>query len=186
MTKFADNLWRDLTREHGAALTQADRPEAGRTRRPSSRVIAGSTLAVAAVSAAVTLGLTSAGSTTAGGTQVVTDAFTITQSSSGSVLVQINQEESIVAANKKLNAMVKEQVSIQTATGPAPVKGPVTCTPSGSNAGGSAVKVLLGTDGTEVIAPGTTGRNTGVGTWHLASCSVSSTADANAGNTGVG
>jgi hypothetical protein len=194
MAKFTDNLWRDLAREHGEALTQAGRPEAGRTRRPSSRLIAGGTLAVAAVGAAVTLGLTSTGSTTAGGTRIVTDAYTITQSSSGPVLVQINQEESIVAADKKLNAMLKEQVVVRTASGPASVKGPVTCTPGVSNLQGPTVKVLLGTDGTQVIAPGTTGNNTGVGTWHLTACSVYPSADmgtggpgsGDAGNTGVG
>ena len=29
MTKFTDNLWRDLAREHGTTLAHADRPEAG-------------------------------------------------------------------------------------------------------------------------------------------------------------
>ena len=31
---------------------------------------------------------------------------------------------------------------------------------------------LVGTNGTEVINPGTTPGNTGVGTWHLQSCSL--------------
>ena len=186
MTKFTDNLWRDLAQEHGATLTQAARPEAGRIRRPSSGVIAGGTLAVAAVGAAVTLGLTSTGSTTVGGTRIVTDAFTITQSSSGSVLVQINEKESIVAANKKLNAILKEQVVVRTASGPASVKGAVTCTPGVPDTQGPSVKVLLGADGTQVIAPGTTAGNTGVGTWHLTACSVYPTADLGTGGTGVG
>jgi hypothetical protein len=187
MTKFTDNLWRDLAREHGAALTQAGRSEAGRTRRPSSRVIAGSTLAVAAVGAAVTLGLTStAGNTSAGGTRVVTDAYTITQNSSGSVLVTINNKESINAADEKLNAMLKEQVVLRMGSGPAPVKGPVACTPGVSNMQGPPVKVLLGADGTQVIAPGTTGDNTGVGTWYVTACYVYPTADMGKGGTGTG
>ena len=33
MTKFTDNLWHDLAREHGAALAQAGRPGPGRARR---------------------------------------------------------------------------------------------------------------------------------------------------------
>ena len=33
MTKFTDNLWRDLVQEHGAAIALADRPEPGRARR---------------------------------------------------------------------------------------------------------------------------------------------------------
>jgi hypothetical protein len=42
----------------------------------------------------------------------------------------------------------------------------------------------VGTNGTEVIKPGTTGDNTGVGTWHLNSCRLQS--DTGTGNTGVG
>jgi hypothetical protein len=186
MTKFTEHLWTDLAREHGAALAEADRTQAARSRRPSSRVIASSTLAVAAVAAAVTLGLTSTGSTAAGGTRAVTDAYTITQNSSGSVLVQINQKESINAANGKLNAMIKEQVVLRMASGPASVKGAVTCTPGESNMQGPQVKVLLGADGTQVIASGTTGDNTGVGTWHVAACFVYPTADLGTGGTGTG
>jgi hypothetical protein len=187
MTKFTDHLWRDLAREHGEALEQADRTEPGPVRRRRPRVIAGSTLAVAAVAAAVTVGLTSTGSTKADGTRVVTDAYTITQNSSGSVLVQINQKQSINAANEKLNVLIKEQVVVRAASGPASVQGPVTCTPGEPGMQGPQVKVLLGADGTQVIAPGTTGDNTGVGTWHLTACSVYPTADmGGAGNTGAG
>jgi hypothetical protein len=187
MTKFTEHLWTDLAREHGAALAEADRTEAVRSRRPSSRVIASSTLAVAAVAAAVTLGLTSTGGTAAGGsTRAVTDAYTITQNSSGSVLVQINQKESINAANVKLNAMIKEEVVLRMAAGPASAKGAVACTPGESNMQGPQVKVLLGTDGTQVIAPGTTADNTGIGTWHVAACFVYPTADLGTGGTGSG
>jgi hypothetical protein len=185
MTKFTDNLWRDLAREHGATLTQVGRTEAGKTRSKRPRVIAGGTLAVAAAAAAVTLGLTSAGSATAGGTRIVTDAYTITQSSS-SVLVQINDKESINAANAKLNALIKEQVVLRMASGPAPVKGALTCTPGEAHMQGPRVQVLLGADGTQVIAPGTTGDNTGVGTWHMTACSVYPSADMGTGGTGAG
>jgi hypothetical protein len=184
MTKFTDNLWCDLAREHGAALTQTGRPRSGWIHRP--RVIAGSTLALVAIAAVITLGLTSTGSTTAGGTRVVTDAYTITQNSSGSVLVTINNKESIIAADEKLNAMLKEQVVLRMGSGPAPVNGPVTCKPGVSNVPGPPVKVLLGADGTQVIAPGTTGDNTGVGTWYVAACYVYPTADMGTGGTGVG
>jgi hypothetical protein len=184
MTKFTDNLWRDLAQEHGADLAQAGGPQAGRSRRPGARVIAGGTLAVAGIAAVATLGLTSTGSSTAGGTRIVTDAFTITQSSS-SVQVQINQKQSIIAANERLNSLVKEQVTIQTASGPAPAAGAVSCTPGVPNMQGPSVQVLLGSDGTQVVAPGTTAHNTGVGTWHLASCTVYPTGSGT-GNTGVG
>ena len=49
---------------------------------------------------------------------------------------------------------------------------------------GPQVKVLLGADGTQVITPGTTGDNTGVGTWHLTACQVYPTADMGTGGTG--
>ena len=60
------------------------------------------------------------------------------------------------------------------ATGPATVSGPVTCTPApgASSTSGPPVKVLVGTNGTEVISPGESAGNTAEGTFHLASCGV--------------
>jgi hypothetical protein len=183
VTKYTDNLWHDLAREHGAALAYADHPEPGRARRLSPRVLAGSTLALAGVGAAVTLGLTATGSTPAGGTRVVTDAYTITQNSNGSVLVTISQSQSIVQANQKLADMgIDERVIIHTGSGAAPVSGPVACAPA-PGVSGPPVKVLLGTNGTEVIQPGTTGDNTGVGSWYIASCQLTGNTG---GNTGAG
>jgi hypothetical protein len=187
VTKYTDNLWHDLAREHGAALAYAGHPEPGRARRLSPRVLAGSTLALAGVGAAVTLGLTATGSTSAGGTRVVTDAYTITESSSGSVLVTISRSQSIVQANQKLADMgIGERVIIHTGPGAAPVSGPVACA-AAPGVSGPPVKVLLGTNGTELIQPGTTGQNTGVGSWHLASCQLTGdTGSGGAGNTGAG
>src|SRR6516165_520715 len=182
MTKFTENLWNDLAQEHGAALDRATRPGPGRARRPG--LIAGSTLALAAAGTALGLGLSSTGtpSTSAtGGMRVVTDAYTITQNN-GSVLVTINQTEALPQANQKLTAMgIHEQVTIYMASGPAPVSGPVPCTPA-AGVSGPPVKVLVGANGTEVIGSGTTGGNTGVGTWHLGACSL--TGDSGSGNTG--
>jgi hypothetical protein len=174
MAKFTENLWNDLAQEHGAALAQATRPGPGLARRP--RVIAGSTLALAAAGTALGLGLTStSGSTPAGGTaagsirKVVTTAYTITEKSNGSVLVQINQQKSIVAADTKLSSMgIQEKVSVFPKPGAATVSGPVTCAPVDGAPKQPQVQVLLGTNGTEVIAGG----NTGAGTWHLGSCVV--------------
>ena len=176
MSKFTDHLWRDLAREHGAALAHADRPEPGQApllRRP--RVLAGSTLGLAAVGAALALTLTATGST---------PAYAVTTNSDGSVLVTINQKTALPQANAKLTAMgIHEQVTIYMATGPAAVSGPVNCTPQpGAKLSGPPLKVLVGKDGTEVIAPGTTGGNTGVGTWHLDHCVI--TGDSGSGNTG--
>ena len=180
MTKFTENLWNDLAQEHGTALDRATRPGPGRARRPG--LIAGSTLALAAAGTALGLGLTSTGSTPAGGIKkVVTTAYTITQMSNGSVLVQVNQAESIVAADAKLSSMgIQEKVAVFPKPGAATVSGPVTCAPVDGASKQPRVQVLLGTNGTEVIAGG----NTGAGTWHLSSCVVFPTSDR--GNSGPG
>jgi hypothetical protein len=175
MTKFTDNLWTDLVREHGPALAQAARPEPGRVRRP--RVLAGSTLALAGAGTAIALGLTATGST---------PAFAVTTSADGSVLVTINQTSALPQANAKLTAMgIHEQIIIDMASGAAAVSGPVTCAPA-AGVSGPPVKVLVGANGTQVI-PGAKGGNTGAGTWHLASCQVTGdSGPGNAGNTGAG
>ena len=141
MTKFTDRLWSDLVQEHGPAL--ARRPTRIRP-GPSPACYRGQHARAGGPGTALGLGLTATGGTptAAGGAQVVTDAYTITQNSSGSVLMQINQQESINAANTKLNAMIKEQVVLRMASGPAPVSGPKTCTPGVSNMQGPTVKVL--------------------------------------------
>ena len=186
MTKFTENLWNDLAQEHGEALAQATRSGPGRARRP--RVIAGSTLALAAAGTALGLGLTStSGSTPAGSIRkVVTAAYTITEMSNGSVLVQINQTQSIVAADAKLSSMgFQEKVSVFPKPGAATDSGPVTCTPVDGAPKQPQVQVLLGTNGTEVIGSG----NTGAGTWHLDSCVVfptGYTGNSGPGNTGNG
>jgi hypothetical protein len=169
MTKFTDNLWRDIAREHGPALALTDRPGPGRApllRRP--RVLAGSTLGLAGAGTALVLTL-GTGST---------PAYAVTTNANGSVLVTINQETALPQANAKLTAMgVDEQVNIQMATGPAAVKGPVTCTRE-PGATGPSIEVLVGTDGSEVIASG----NTGAGTWHLAACKAFKTGDTGPGS----
>jgi hypothetical protein len=176
MGKFTDHLWSDLAQEHGPALARAARPGPSRARRP--RVIAGSTLALAGAGTALALLLTATGGT---------PAFAVTKDANGSVLVQINQSTSLPAANHKLAAMgIHEQVIIDINPGAATVSGPVSCTPA-PGVSGPALKVLLGKDGTETIAPGTTGDNTGVGTWHLATCKVTGGAGSGGtGNTGAG
>jgi hypothetical protein len=174
MSKYTDNLWRDLVHEQGPALAQAGRPASRRTRRP--HVLAGGTLAVAGVGAAVALVLTSASGT---------PAFAVTESGDGTILVTLNQTQALPQANQKLAAMgFNEGIVIYMGSGPAAVSGPVTCTPEPGIASQPTVKVLVGTDGTQVIKPGTTGDNTGVGTWHLNSCRLSS--NTGTGNTGAG
>lgn len=180
MTKFTDNLWDDLVRDHGPVLACAERREpapARFLRRPN--VIAASTLGLAGGATALVLALGVASSP---------PAFAVTTNSNGSVTVQISQASSLPQANAKLLAMgIHEQVSIYMASGPATVSGAVACTAaSGAAVPGPQLRVLVGTDGTEVINPGQTADNTGEGTWHLARCTVTSdNGTANAGNTGV-
>jgi hypothetical protein len=180
MSKFTENLWSDLAREHGAALVQGSRPGPGRARRP--RVIAGSTLALAGVGAASALVLTSTSSTPASA------AVTVAKVSDGSILVTINQpgSQAMSKADHKLAAMgLHEGIVLHMGSGPAAVSGPLTCTPELGTSNQPTVKVLVGTNGTEVINPGTTPGNTGVGTWHLNSCNLASDIGGT-GNTGAG
>ena len=175
MTKFTDNLWRDLVHEHGATLAEADRPEPGRSRvlrRP--RILAGSSLGLAGVGAALVLAL--GGSTAA-------PAFAVTRAHDGSVLLHLNYNanQNLPQANAKLASLgVGEAVTIYMAAGAASTDGPVTCSlGAGAN---TPVKVLVGADGTETIAPGQSAGNTAEGSFHLDHCVVSS--DSSSGNTG--
>ena len=180
MTKFTDNLWSDLAREHGETFAHADRSDptrAGAARvlqRP--RVLAGSTLGLAGVGAALVLAL--GGSTAA-------PAYAVTTDHDGSVLVKLNYNanQNLPQVNAKLASMgLNEGVTIQMAPGAASTTGPVTCT---QGPGASIpVKVLVGANGTETIAPGQSAGNTAEGSFHLVSCSVS--AGTAAGNTGAG
>ena len=147
-----------------------------RRTRPRPRVLAGGTLGLAGVGAALALALTGS---------AAPPAFAITRNGDGSVLVNINIVSSLPAANHKLTAMgVHEQISIYMASGAAAIGGAVNCTPAPgvSNLPAPPVKVLVGTDGTEVISAGQNAGNTGEGTWHLARCLVSG--DTGSGNTG--
>ena len=84
MSRFTDNLWRDLLREHGVKLAYTNRREPGRAaflRRP--RVLAGSTLALAGGSTAIALALSAAGST---------PAFAVSTQDNGTVQVTISQK----------------------------------------------------------------------------------------------
>jgi hypothetical protein len=145
-------------------------------------VIAGGTLALAGVGAAIALVLTSTSSTPASA------AVTVAKTSDGSILVTLNKpgSQAIAQADQKLAAMgLHEGIVIYMGSGPSAVSGPVTCSPEPGIPNQPTVKVLVGTNGTEVINPGTTAANTGVGTWHLKSCNLASDTGGT-GNTGAG
>jgi hypothetical protein len=155
----------DLAREERANAPVATRARRARMR---PRVLAGSTLGLAGVGAALLLAL---------GGSTAPPAFAITTSSDGSVLVKLNYttNQNLPQVNQKLAAMgTHEQIGIAMATGPATTSGPVTCTPApgASSTSGPPVKVLVGANGTEVISQGESAGNTAEGTFHLASCGV--------------
>jgi hypothetical protein len=177
MTKYTDQLWRDLVQEHGPALAHADRPEPGRARGP--RVLAGSTLALAGVGVGLTVALS--------GTSAL-PALAVTRQQDGSVLVTVNVKSTapwVLPADRKLAAMgIDEQILISTLPGPATVKGAVSCTALGgvNTPPGPQVKVLMEPGGTQVIPSG----NTGAGTGHLGCVYFKTPTQSGAGNTGTG
>ena len=163
----------DLAREERAASGAGATP-ARRIRRRMP-VLAGSTLGLAGIGAALVLVL--------GGTAATTPAFAITKDANG-VLVHLNytSDQNLPQVDAKLASMgIHENVGIRMAPGAATVTGPVTCTPS-SGVSGPTVRVLVGSNGTEVIAAGQSAGNTAEGSFHLVSCFTSS--NTGAGNTG--
>jgi hypothetical protein len=183
MTKFTDRLWTELVHEHGTTLAHSDRPAPGRARRPRPRILAGGTLALAGIGVALTLALTGTSA------QPALAALTVTHQPDGSVLVEVNVSQStqpwVLSADRKLAAMGLDEVVgiVSMAPGPAPVSGPVDCKALGgvNTPPGPPVKVLLGTDGTQVIPAGITG----AGTVHLGGCIYFKTPTTNnTGNTG--
>jgi hypothetical protein len=126
------------------------------------------------------------------GTSATPPAFAITKQGDGSVLVKLNYAQGLQGANRKLTEMgTHEQVTIYMAPGAAPVSGPVNCTPGpGAGVPNPPVKVLVGTDGTEVIGSGQRAGNTAEGSFHLDHCTVAPDSDTgpgtgNTGNTGA-
>jgi hypothetical protein len=173
LDRFGDDLDRAAHRE----LSTPSGPLHALVRRPR-RLFAGGTLGLAGVGAALVLAL--------GGSAA--PAFAVTRDSNGSVLVHLDyvKNQDLGQVNAKLAAMgTGEQVTIYMAPGAATVSGPVTCTPT-AGASGPTVKVLDGTNGTEVIAAGQSGGNTAEGTFHLNHCTVEPAGGSgNSGNTGA-
>ena len=102
MTKFADQLYEDLLREHGAALQalSEDPPAATAARRGRHRAArpAWLTAGVGAATAAVTMGFVLFGGSAGA-------AYAVTQNPDGTVSVAVHQASAINAANTTLKAM---------------------------------------------------------------------------------
>jgi hypothetical protein len=150
----------------------ADRPEPGRARRPRPRVLAGGTLALAGVGAALTLVLSATAST---------PAFAVTRHHDGSVSVKINSRSGIAGANRTLAAMgIHERVMAVSDDQSLPLN----CVAPGPGRDGKSLvikaypKVSTGPVSRPSSTSGDTGTgNTGSGgpgvgtTWHVVACS---------------
>jgi hypothetical protein len=125
MSNYEDNLLRDVMNEHGDTLDQAEWPPRGTRgarflRRP--RVLAGGSLGLAGIGAAVVVALSA-------GAAAPTQAFAITQHHDGSVLVQLNSQEDLGQANQKLAAMgINEQITLYPSPNPSAYRGVEDCT----------------------------------------------------------
>jgi hypothetical protein len=157
-----DALFAQIVAEPGDPRLASAHGARRRSRLARPRVLAGGSLGLAGIAAALVIAL---------GGSAASPAFAITRNDDGSVTVQINRSSGLVDINHRLESMgIDENVGIAMAPGAASTPGAVTCTPAPgvSDLPGPQIKVQVGTDGTEVIA----GQNTGAGTWHLHSCGV--------------
>src|SRR5215472_13451010 len=101
MTKFADQLYIDLLREHGSTLADT-RPLAGsRGQFASRRVLLAAGAGGVAVAATAGV-LTAAGVLTVGGG---TPAYALTTNQDGTVTLAVYQESGIAQANAKLQLL---------------------------------------------------------------------------------
>jgi len=102
MTKFADQLFDDLLREHGSTLAHT-RPPAPRRHVPSRRTLLATGTGFVAVAAAVG-GLMASG----GGTP----AYALTTHSNGTVTLDVYQVSGIAGINTKLHQVGDDQVVV--------------------------------------------------------------------------
>ena len=95
MTRFDDNLWREVERRYGPELSGADGPLSSGPRRRLP-IIAGTTLGVAGASAAAVVVFGAAGSS---------PAYAVTTHPDGTVSVVIHRVDGIPGANQRLAQM---------------------------------------------------------------------------------
>ena len=101
MTKFSDQLFDDLMREHGPALALAGRPAAARRRVTAGRTaLAGGSVAVAAAIA----GTLVAGSGS--------PAYAVTKNADGTLSLAVYQASGIAGANARLRQLGDKQVVV--------------------------------------------------------------------------
>src|ERR1700749_1283321 len=100
MTRFADQLFDDLMREHGSALAHSRAPAAPK-RHPAARPVL-LTAGAGGLAVAATVGSLLA---TGGGTP----AYAVTKNSDGTVTLAVYQQSGIAAANEQLHQLGDEQ-----------------------------------------------------------------------------
>jgi hypothetical protein len=118
-----------------------------RRRRP--RLLAGSSLGLAGIGAAVLVALS--------GTAATSPAFAITRHDDGSVLVVLSRQEDIGQANQKLAAMgIGEQITLYLNPTPTAAAAPEDCVPGpGAGVPNPPIRVVVNTDNADNT--GTTG-----------------------------
>lgn len=172
-----------LAREEEASHSADARARRARDARRSTRwprALAGSTLGLAGIAAALLLAL--------GGTAGTSPALAVTRQADGSVLVTVNVDAStswVGPADSKLAAMgIDEQILLSHQDGAPPVSGLVDCSPlSGADAPtGPPVKVLF-TRGAAASGEGDTGADSTM----VSGCAYFATPDgSDTGDTGTG
>ena len=153
-----------LTSARPGSLVETLRPWT----RARPRVLAGSTLGLAGVGAALVLALSGS---------AAPPAFAITRSGDGSVLVNFNYqhepESSPGEPQARRNGDPRADHDLHGARGGSRQWPGHLYTGAGrSSPSGPPVKVLVGTNGTEVIGQGKSAGNTAEGTFHLDHCVV--------------
>ena len=106
MTKFEDQLFDDLMREHGSTLTNARRPAPRRhvaTRRALLAVGGGGVAAAAAAGVLVATAGGGAPGHSANLARGTTPAYALTTHSNGTITLAVYQKSGIAAANAKPN-----------------------------------------------------------------------------------
>jgi hypothetical protein len=186
-----EELGDSLERSVAADLRSEQRAAgAGATRalRTRPRLLAGSTLGLAGVGAALLLALSAGGA-------AAPPAYAITPKRDGTVFVKVNfgGQNTLQTADSQLVENYHETVLIHTAPGQSTNPAPIACAPSADRyapgdptPSGPRVQLLIGKDNTFVVPSG----NTGAGTLHLVSCQTyvsyprSDAGSGNSGNTG--
>jgi hypothetical protein len=168
MTKFADQLFDDLMREHGSTLTHAVRPAPGRhvaTRRTLLAVGGGGVAVAAAAGVLVaTVGGNGAGRSgdVAGGK---TPDYAVTSNPNGTVTLAVYKKSGIAGANAKLHDLGDSQVyvvpveagcpSISSLPAPAvPLNGKHPSVQSGRSIGGSVTVNAQGIPAGDILVVG--------------------------------